>query len=58
MPVHEGDLVTARGRDGVWRVVWVRHGAARLTAVDGTGGVTGTTVAVDDLALVEVDEGA
>lgn len=57
MPVHEGDLVTARGRDGVWRVVWVRHGAARLAAVDGTGGVTGTTVAVGGLALVEVDEG-
>lgn len=58
MPVHEGDLVTARGRDGVWRVVWVRHGAARLTAVDGTGGVTRTTVAVGDLVLVEADEGA
>lgn len=58
MAVHEGDLVTARGRDGVWRVVWVRHGAARLAAVDGTGGVTGTTVAVVDVALVEVDEGA
>jgi hypothetical protein len=58
VPVHEGDLVTARGRDGVWRVVWVRHGAARLAAVDGTGGVTGTTVAVVDLALVEPEEGA
>lgn len=58
MPVHEGDLVTARSRDGVWRVVWVRHGAARLTAVDGTGGVTGTTVSVEDLALVEPEEGA
>lgn len=58
MPLHEADLVTARGRDGVWRVVWVRHGAARLASVDGTGGVTGTTVAVEDLTLVEVDEGA
>ena len=58
MTVHEGDLVTSRGRDGVWRVVWVRHGAARLAAVDGTGGVTATTVALEDLALVEADEGA
>lgn len=58
MPVHEGDLVTARGRDGVWRVVWVRHGAARLAAVDGTGGVTGTTVAVEDLVPVAPEEEA
>lgn len=49
-PVHEGDVVTVRGRAGVWRVLWVRRGAARVTALDGTGGVRATTVDVGLLA--------
>ena len=48
-PVHQGDLVTVRGRVGVWRVAWVRRGAARVTAVTGTAGVASTTVPVDRL---------
>ena len=56
MAIHEGDLVTVRGRPGVWRVLRVRRGTARLGAVAGPDGVTGTTVAVGLLEPWDQDD--
>jgi hypothetical protein len=52
-PVHEGDPVVVRGRPGVWRVLWVRRGAARVEAV---GDGTRRTVGADDLRPLDEDE--
>lgn len=48
--VHEGDLVTVRGRPGVWRVAWVHRGAARVTSVSLEVTPTAVTVPVHDVA--------
>lgn len=48
-PVHAGDLVTVRGRPGVWRVAWVRRGAARAASVSPEVTPTAVTVPVRDV---------
>lgn len=50
MPVHQGDLVTVRGRPGVWRVGWVRRGATRVSSVSPELTPTAVTVPVHDVA--------
>ncbi|HQY33880.1 hypothetical protein [Actinotalea sp.] len=56
MPVHQGDLVTVRGRPGVWRVARVRRGAVWVASVSLDVTATAVTVAVHDVEVWSPEE--